>query len=335
MISSYKELILKTSELEEKIEQIENLNLSLNDYSGYSNKLNLSVVHKRNINVLKINNNKNNLRIQFEINFTINSNQEIEFSLIVNNNTIKTKTSNFLAGNNTLTFNEQLQDTFNNVLQFNLVCNPIESKQVIIKSIETSIWGIKQESQQEYSAIETTGNIIVSFISNKQLFIKYLPKNAIETQQFYQYEIYNNSISHSLSYNTDDDTVCLFHIDLHSNLFYTKLDSNQNTFICNNTSKVSSVFHKNKLIFCYISEGKAMIGEIANNVFVINPFNQIIGDLVDCYMYSNNEKLYLILTKEDGSNYLLENIHNSLSSGENINAELNLTINTYEAKDEI
>ena len=52
-------------------------------------------------------------------------------------------------------------------------------------------------------------------------------------------------------------------------------------------------------------------------------------------MYSNNEKLYLILTKEDGSNYLLENIHNSLSSGENINAELNLTINTYEAKDEI
>ena len=51
-------------------------------------------------------------------------------------------------------------------------------------------------------------------------------------------------------------------------------------------------------------------------------------------MYSEtiNNKCYLILTKENGSNYLLENISKKLCSSENIVADINLLISTQEGE---
>mgnify|MGYP003296502894 CR=1 FL=1 len=51
-------------------------------------------------------------------------------------------------------------------------------------------------------------------------------------------------------------------------------------------------------------------------------------------MYSEdlNNRCYLILSKENGSNYLLENIKENLCSSENIYADINLSITTQEGE---
>jgi len=85
-----------------------------------------------------------------------------------------------------------------------------------------------------------------------------------------------------------------------------------------------------------IKNKKCYVGEIKNDTIIsCNSIKQISGEHEKCYLYFNNYngKIYFVLTKKDGANYLFENISKNFSSGENLKASIGLNISTYEVEE--
>ena len=326
--STIKKLQAKITSIENKLESLEKSTVTQFDNSIFSiytnNLLNYKVISQRKflINTLK-DKQKNKLFLQLNIKFTNQSNQKIEFNLYCNNMRIGSIQQQFNSDNCETTISGTYQNILSEDLKIQISVSPKNNKPVTILSTTLLIWGISQEYNKEYSAVETDNLFALSYLSNNRLYYKFFEKDTSPSTT--DFSFFGESTTHSLcNYNNQ---IVLFYTDIHSNLFCRNLSNNNEIFITNNVSNVSCCSFKNSIYFAYISDNNCYYGEIFNNSVISNKkITTLFGSFKSCYLHSNNEKCYMILTKENNANYLLETISTTFNSHENINANVSLEI---------
>lgn len=328
--NSIKNLQKQISDLEQRLSKFENKAENILTNSGFStwtnNLLNINIVNRKTIQIKTIKDNpKHNLFFQLKIKFFNYSPQDISFDLICDNIQIATEQHNYQNGIFEVSLVGNYQNAISKSILVKASIKPKSTKQVTILSTTLTVWGINQDISNEYNVCLTNSLCTLSYISNNRLYYKNFNKELDDKD--FDFIFLNNSISHSLC--SDSDNIFLFRVDVNGNLFFSKFLETQEVFISKNVSKVSSCYYNDSIFFSYISNGDCYYGEIINNIVISNnKISSLLGQFYSCYMYCENlnNKCYLILTKENGSNYLLENISNNFCSSENIFADINLTI---------
>lgn len=331
--NSIKDLQLKINRLEKKIDILENKSQSFVNNLGFSvwtnNFLNLNIINQKQFLIKTISKNlNNNLFFQLRIKFLNYSQQEIKFDLLCNNIKIGSENNTFDNNIHEITVSGSYQNILSETIKVELHVNPKNSKQLTLINTTLTVWGIAPSFNEEYDALETESEYLLSYISNNRLYYKTFNKHTNSNDVDFIY--LNEAISHSICKDIDDN-IFLFYVDLSGNLFFRKFNNSHNYFISTNVNKVCSCIFNNTIYFAYITNDECYYGEILNNIVISNKkVTSIFGKFVNCYLYSDNKnnKCYMILSKENNSNYLLENISNNLCSSENISAEINLNIST-------
>lgn len=322
----------KVLSLEEKVKKLESRAKDMIEEVGFKvytrNFLNFQVLANKYIRIRTIDNKaKNSLFFQIKVKFFNFSEQTISFKLFADNIQIGADTLKYKSGENEVILFGTYQNTISDKIVIDISVKPKSNKQVTITNTTMTIWGDSQNSTEEYDAVETSTKYFLSYISNNRLYVKYFDKTkAVED---FDFEFIEESISHSVCKN--NDTIYLLRVDPDGNLFFGTYPELQEQFISNNVSKVSCCYCINLIIYSYITNGVCHYGEIKDNVVISNKIlTTQLGKFSDCYLYYNsfNNKIYLILSKADGNNYLLENITENFSSSENIASEIKLIIET-------
>ena len=336
MLTSFKDIINRTKDLEERLNKIEK-SYSFYDNENYisnftNNCINVSVLNKKTIPITEFKNNGSQLFYQLSSNFSITTDQEIEFYLIVDNIKIGKTKQHFFAGNNIVSISGIYQDVVNSNIKVKLSINPIDDKLIVINSATLTVWGNNLITpSEEYCAVETNTEFILSHISNNRLYICNILKDYDLNNEM-KFNFLISAKSHSICHNPSTNISYLFRVDTNNNLFFSNLSTLDELFISNNVEKISAISSDEKIIFAFIKNTKCYYGEIINNSIIsINKITQLHGSITDCYLYLNNlnNKVYLILHKDDNSNYILEGIKQNHKNSDSINTEISLLISTY------
>ena len=331
--NTLKSLESKISNLEQKIKKLEKQSLEIVENLGFSvwtqNLLNINIINRKQFVVKTIeNNSRNHLFFQLKVSFLNYSTQDIKFDLLCDNILIASDSNHYQNNISEITLFGTYQNIISDKIKVELSTKPLSGKQITILSTTLTVWGISTTQNEEYDALETSYKYLLSYISNNRLYYKIFDKQTNSNDVDFIY--LNEAKSHSITKDSADN-IYIFRVDCNGNLFFRKSLNSQENFISNNVSKVSSCCFNNKIYFSYISSGDCYYGEIFNNFVISNKkITTIFGIFESSYMYANEtyNKCYMILTKKDNSNYLLENISNNLCSSENIYAEINLNIST-------
>lgn len=323
-------LISRINLLEEKFDSLSS-NEKLQNNSGvivYSKKyLNFQILKQRTLNIIDLQNTtKSQLFFQLKIKFYINSPQDIQFKMFADKILLTQNTSNYQSGYNEVILFSNYQNLISDLIKIQLQIKTKDDKQILVSESILTVWGMSEKETEEYESLICGGEIFLSYIENKRLYYKLF--NNKSDPELYDFNYLDDAISHSIC--TNGDNIILFKVDLSGNLFYRLKLTDSEYFISGNVSNVSCCFFNDKITYVYISAGQVFYGEIYNNTVISN--NKLInphGTFEKCHLKYNphNNKCYLLLTKADKSNYLLETINNSLSSSENICAEIKLNIN--------
>lgn len=326
-----RQLQRKITSLENKVSKLQSKSKDMIEGVGFrvytKNYLNFQTVSNKSFTIKTIENPKNALFFQIKVKFYNFSGQNILFRLFADKIQIADEEQNFSVGVHEIIIYGTYQNLISEKITLELFVNPRAKKQVLVSNTTLTVWGDTSVQSEEYDALETDEKYLLSYITNDRLYLKEFDKtNSSEETDF---DFYEEAISHSIS--TDKTNIYLFRVDPNGNLFYCNTNDFNEKFITDNVNKISSCFYDETIIFSYINNGECYYGEIKNNNVISNKkITTILGTFVDCYLYFNNlnNKCYLVLTKKDNSNYLLENIVAKSSSSENINAEINLEIET-------
>ena len=341
MISNFNDLVNKTIELEEKINKL-NKTIIKNENNNYfslfnNNCINISVINQKTISLAKIDNQKQQMFYQLNLNFSLSAKQEIEFYLIANNIRIGHHIQEFEVGNNTVNLSGVYQDITSENINVKVLVNPKSDKLVLINSSSLTVWGTSiAQTDNEFYAIETETKYLLSYQTNERLYFKNFLKENVDAQNDISFEYAMPAISHSICYDEINKKCYLFRVDKNNNLFLSNFDDFNEVFIANSVTKCSLISYDGKLIFSIIKNKNCYVGEIKNNTVIsCDPITNISGEHENCYLYFNNytNKVFLVLTKKDGSNYLFESLNEIFSSGENLKAKINLEIFTYEVSE--
>ena len=327
--NSLEKLRLKIIDLEEKINNITSKKEAQSNSGVYifqKELLNFKISKTKTVRIKTLDNIlKNQIFVQLKLAFYNFSQQDIKFSLLADKIQIAQEIKNCSNGLNEIlifgTYHNQVSDK----IQIDVSVTPHQGKQITLFNATLTIWGISTTEYEEYHALETTSDYFLSYISNGRLYYKIFNKNTDAQSINFQY--FSDANSHSSC--CANDEIYLFRVDPDRNLFFSNFSNINEIFIAKNVSNVACCYYNNSIIFCYITNGDAFYGEIKNNIVISNKqINSLHGKFISCYLYFNNlnSKTYLILTKKDQSNYLLESIANTNSSSENIYAISNLNI---------
>ena len=337
MTPSFNDLYKKTIELEERLDKL-NKTVSNSEidtrFSLFNNNcINATVITQKTITLAKFDNNKSQMYYSVLVNFYVGSKQEIEFYLLTNNSRIGHLLETFEVGNHTVTISGVYEDKISEKIQAKILVNPKEDKAVLIGSSTLTIWGnLTIKNDNEFNAIETNSNYILSYCSNQRLYLKKINKSNIDSQEESNFEFVLPAKSHALCYDKNNDICYLLRIDNNDNLFFSDTIDFNEKFVANNVSKCSAIFN-NSLIISFIKSGQCYYSQFENNNLIsIKKVNQLSGEFKDCNLFFDNanNKNYLVLTKLDESNYLFESVEKVSSNGESINATISISITTYE-----
>lgn len=329
--NTLEKLRLKVIDLEERINALSKKNQTqeLDGVTIYSKQfLNFKIISPKTLHIKTLNNNVDRqIFIQLKVNFYNFSQQNIKFNLLADKIQIGQEIKNFNNGSNEITIFGTYKNSINDKIEISLFVNPQGSKQITLTNTVLTIWGVSETPIEEYHAIETPTKYFLSFLTNNRLYYKFFNKES--NDQVHDFIFLEEASTHSVC--CDGDEIIIFKTDTAGNLFFNKLSNHDEIFIANNVSNVSCCFSNESLIFCYISNGEAYYGEIKNNVVISNKkITSPHGKFSSCYLFFNakNKKTYMILSKKDNSNYLLESVSDAHCSSENIYAISNLNIST-------
>lgn len=326
-----RQLQRKVTSLENKVVKLQSKSKDMIEGVGFrvytKNYLNFQTVSNKSFTIKTLNNPKNALFFQIKVKFYNFSGQNVLFRLFADKVQIASEEQNFQTGIHEIIIYGTYQNAISDKIVLELYVNPRAKKQILVSNTTLTVWGDTSVQSEEYDAVETDEKYVLSYITNDRLYFKNFDKTA--NSEEVDFTFYEEAISHSICSNGKN--VFLFRVDPNGNLFYCDTDDYIEKFITSNVSKISCCFYEEAIIFCYIKEGECYYGEIKNNIVISNKkITTILGTFVDCYLYFNNKnnKCFLVLTKKDNSNYLLENVTAKSSLSENINAEINLEITT-------
>lgn len=328
-ISTLAKLQKQVIALEEKVQKLQSKSKDMITDIGFTvytnNSLNLNIASSKKFQIRTVANSKISQFYQLKIKFYNFVKQSISFSLFSDNIQIATETQAFEQGTNEAVVCGTYENLISDKVTIKLQVIPKANKQLTITNTTLTVWGNTQEKSEEYQAVEVSDSYFLSYISNNRIYYKYFSKNTPPDDVEFVY--YENAISHATC--VQDEKIYMFRTDEGCNLFYSTYPDFDEIALAQNVSKVSCCNANYIIIFCYISNGVCHYGEIKNNIVISNkilelPFN----DIIDCYLYYSDEKCYLIITKSNNSNYLLESVPDNFCSNENINASISLSIST-------
>ena len=331
-LNNIDKLNAKILELEERIEKLSSQD-NLIKKSGvtiYNKQLaNCHILTRKTIDIINLYNpGKNQIYIQLKIKFYNYSPQNIQFKLFLDKILISQETNYYTNNSCEIVLSGVYQNNTSDNINIQLQAISKEEKQFTLIDSTLTVWGNSIEDKlNEYDAIESNNSIFLSYIKNSQLYYKIFDKNIDSEDVDFIY--LDDAISHSIC--NLNNTLYLFRVDPSGNLFYYKLLDKNEIFISSNVSKVTCCGTNSEIIFAYISNGQAFYGEIFNNIVISNKqIKSLLGFFINCHIKFNayNNKCYLLLTKNDSSNYLLESISNNFCSSENICADISLHIST-------
>lgn len=334
--SDVKKLEKKILSLEEKISKLENKNKLSTDKFGFNiytkNLLNKNIISSTKFRIKTLKTNKNNsLFFQLKVKFLNYFSQDIQFKLFAEDIQVNCETIYRENGISEEIIFGTYQNNLSDSIKIDLLVKPKSGKQITIINTTLTVWGDNQQQNDEYNATETNTHYLLSYISNNRLYYKLFQKN--ENFEELDFIYFAEASSHSLC--TINNEIYLFYVDTDNNLLLSNINNGDEQFIEGNISKVSCCSINNSIIFCYITlDGKCFYSEMTNNnILSTSQIKISLGLFSNCYIYydKNKEKYYLIITKTNGSNYLLESINSIKSSTENIKATTNIYITTGES----
>lgn len=326
-----RQLQRKITSLENKVGKLQSKSKDMIEGVSFKvytkNYLNFKTISNKSFRIKTLENPKNAIFVQIKVKFYNFATQNIKFTLFADNIQISSEEENFGTGVHEIIIYGTYQNAISDKISLDLYVNPKSKKQVLVSNTTLTIWGDTSTSSEEYDATENQENYIISYISNNRLYYKKFSKTT--NSEDVDFTFYEEAISHSIC--SDTLNTFLFRVDPDKNLFYCKMDDFIEKFITDNVDKISCCYFDNTIIYCYIKNGDCYYGEIKNDTVISNKkIDTIFGKFIDCYLYFNNKinKCYMVLTKQDNSNYLLENITIDFDSSENISSEINLEIIT-------
>lgn len=332
--SSIYKLEKKLNSLEEKIKKLETKSISSLDNLGFNvynkNLLNKNIISAKTFILKTITNNpKHTLFFQAKIKLLNYSTQDIQLKLLADDIQIEEETIKHNSGIVETTIFGTYQNLISDTIKIKLFVNPKSKKQITLLNTTLTVWGISETFAEEYDATENNSKYFLSYISNDRLYYKYFlkTKNVDEVD----FDFFEESSSHSTC--CFSDNIFLFRVDPNNNLFFCNVDNFEEKFIKNNVTKVSACASNDSIVFCFISDESCYYGEIKNNAIIsINKINSPVGKYINCYTYCKYDKCYVIVTKDNGGNYLLESLTPSYSSNENISAQVSISITQEEVE---
>lgn len=324
----------KVERLEETVQKLQSKTKDMITGIGFTvytkNLLNKNITDNYKFRLKTLENTNHNTQFfQVKIKFLNYFEQNISFNLFIDNLQIASDTQTYKKGINETVVFGNYTNLVDNKIVIELQVKPRAKKQLTILNTTLTVWGESGTQDADYSAAETQTKYFLSYISDERLYYKFFEKNTDANEL--DFNFYEESISHSTC--AFDDTIYLFRVDPDGNLFFSTADDFNEKFICGDVSKVSCCGNSQKIIFCYIKNGECYYGEIKNNIVISNnklttPF----GTYKNCCVTFNsyNNKCYIVITKTNNSNYLLESIQETKSLSENISASVNLQIEIME-----
>ena len=335
MINSYSALTKKTIELESQLEELknnfENTESSPNCIVINKNFSNLEILLTKRVSLSKITFGKDSsLFFQGQVEIVSSANQEIIVSLLVNSTCAQKIVKDVSIGSNSIPiFCNFTPISVKNIYTY-IKIEPKSQKAVYLQNISVAVWGASLESDDlSYQALELDDNYLISMLYNQTLYYKIIPKEKneflISDMDFIDYVV-----TYSFVKITND--VLLFKVNERGDLFYSKL-SEMEKFITGNVTAVSAVSTKNETFVFFIQNNACFQFQIdsENNISNFKKIECNNYKIKNVYAYCKKEtdKVYIVLTDINNSNFLLEQINETKKQIENISANFNITFDVY------
>ncbi|MBQ8424535.1 MAG: hypothetical protein IJX17_00760 [Clostridia bacterium] len=335
MINRLLDLTNKNDEFEKYLESFENFQNKLSKNSTclscVRNFSNLEIILPKKILLTKLNGKeKSKIFFQCLIDFNSSFDEEIEFSLIVNDISIYKSNKKLNSGSNQVCIMQNYTPISSENLSVYIEISPLNEKTINLSMVSLFMWGKFDELETiNYQALETKDYYLVSMLDNNSLYFAELEK--IKNQlNFNDYNYINDAISYSISYNKNSDTIYLFRVDLMGNLFYSNLANKNEIFLTNNITKVSSSISNNgSILVSYIKNNCCYYFEITNNIVSVHKKllnnNFLVNDCL-CYYNKHRDKFCIIISTENESNYFIEQVSHNDCGIINISANYSISI---------
>lgn len=337
-----KALINKTEELEKSIKFLDDElnNSNINKYKNIQcNLLNYSIVSSRKILISSVNLKRNN-KVYFDCKITVNilSSQTINFYFIVDNLCLKKVSKNLSSGHHTINIEDSYLSLKNTPVKIELQVINEQEKLIYLESINLLINGIEDEFETyQYNGLISNENLLISILAHKRLFIgtKSLETSifSIENLNFHSW-----AISHSLAFDPQNRIAYLLRVDLDGRLFYSNLNDKNEIYLTSCVQSVSSIYCNNILYVTYIKNKSCYTFEIENGTSSKHKkITNIRKPIINSRLYYNNfiNKIYLILTDKNNSNYLLESINTNLTQGETLSSSFEISLTLAGGENEV
>lgn len=334
MDNIFKQLKNKTDELEQKINEFISSSQKktiANSFSSFSKNLsNLSIVDKRKIQIATVNATGSvNMHVQALIELSLATEQEISFSIIINNISIFKSTKILQSSFNQISLIFDYMPLTTEPIDIYLEINPIDKKEILLNNILLTVWGAEEiKDDYCYQIVTKSDKYILSFLENKTLYT--LETNKVNgSYNVEDFSAFKAAKSYSFAYFSNPEKLYLFRVDTDGKLFFSNYSDKVETFILSNITQVSSATDNSKILINYIRNGNCFYMEFDGTTFSEERQIDSQGATVEnTYTYYNSSanKFYVILTDKNQNNYLIESINETKSFGETISATVDLTI---------
>lgn len=338
MINSLSTLAKQNEELRQEIELLKN---SQSQESKLANCVcinksfsNLEVILPKKIILSKLSfNQSSSLFFQGQINVFSTISEEVEFSLIINTVSIHKFKKTLNLGNNQI----NIFCNFNPILDENAVIfikiSPKNQKPIYLQDISLFVCGtVESQDKPYYQTICLKSEYLLSFLFNNNIYYKIVP-NKEDEFCFNDFQNLEIASAYSFAYSNFTNKIYLFRVNLNGDLFYSVLNENEH-YLMSKISAVSTIFCNNKILVFCISENKCLYFEIDENgnMFLVKSLKVNYLKLKNVFAYFNdkNNKVYIILTDINNSNFLMEQTLETFNFSDNLNARYEVSIETYE-----
>ena len=339
MIDSIKSLINKTNELDEKYNRLssyENVKSNMNHFVCFSStNLNQSFINQDKILLAEFEITENqSLYFQNKIDINLPIDESVKFSLFINNIAIYRSTKNLNAGFNQITIMKSYLPLKSEQVNLYLKIETNENSLITILSNDLLIWGLDNVSNEiSYISIEINDSYFLSYLNNNSIYYKIVGKEPISLNSV-DFDFYSYAKAFSVSYLNNSNTLFLFKIDLDGNLQLNDFYNNKIIYLDSFVTDISSTTDDEKFVISYIKNNKCFNMEIYPDYSFSNPIPVLFNVGIPKKSYINynkfNNKFYLVICNQNGSNFLIKNCIEHNNNHFNISANYSIKINTYE-----
>jgi len=277
--------------------------------------------------------------LQCQIYINLSSKQSITCKLKVGEITAAKTTQDFDIGNQSVTLAGDFNSLSNDFLDICLEIISEDNKLVYLQNTTLIVFGaLNQDTNtHSYQATKTESNIILSYIKNNSLYYK-LADISVGDYESDDFVFHSHTISYSYAYLDGEKKIYLFRVDTNKNLLFSEFFNSQEQFIIDQVSHVSACANQDSIVVSYIKNNSCYVFSIKNGVMSNHQrFNKLKRSFTKCFIYFNNyiNHIFLMLTDNNSSNYLIETLNEFDEKHENIKAKYKLNISTYEVADEL